>query len=311
MDNVNRAAVELVDEAIDFADELNLEVRHLDNEAVVLDFGIEADGGIEAGLLLAEIQTGGLATVQTRVDDLGSVTLPFVELSTDHPALSLLGCQQSAWIVRTEGFSGYGAGPARVQADNAGAGQYAQATDFDLTVLALEADTLPDADVVETVAEATGVGTAGVFLPTAPTASIVGSVTMAARAAEVALERFQSLGGDPTAVVSATGSAPVAPVADGYRAAMARTNDAIAYGGRAHLVVESAPSAVDELAFESSAAYGESFETVLGAADWDLLNVDQSVFAPAQVTVDVRGGPTHAVGSVEPDRLASLLDCHP
>ncbi|MFB6298674.1 MAG: methenyltetrahydromethanopterin cyclohydrolase [Halobacteriales archaeon] len=310
MDNVNRAAVELVDEAIDFADELNIAVHHLDNEAVVLDFGVVADGGIEAGLLLAEIQTGGLATVQTRVDDLAGVTVPFVELSTDQPALALLGCQQSAWILRADGFDGLGAGPARVRADNAGAGRYAQASDFDLTVLALEADTLPDEAVVERVADATGVGTASVFLPTAPTASIVGSVTMASRAAEVALERFQSLGGDPTAVLSATGSAPIAPVADDFRTAMARTNDAIAYGGRAHLVVESAPSGVEAIAFESSDAYGESFETVLDAAEWDLLNVDQSVFAPAQVTVDVRGGPTHAVGGVEPDRLAALLDLY-
>ena len=69
MESLNRMAVELVDEAIDFADELAIEVQELDNGAMVLDFGVEAVGGIEAGLLLAEIQTGGLATVQTGVGE--------------------------------------------------------------------------------------------------------------------------------------------------------------------------------------------------------------------------------------------------
>ena len=42
MESLNRMAVELVDEAIDFADELAIEVVELDNGAVVLDFGVEA-----------------------------------------------------------------------------------------------------------------------------------------------------------------------------------------------------------------------------------------------------------------------------
>ena len=39
MESPNRMAVELVDEAIDFADELAIEVQELDNGAMVLDFG--------------------------------------------------------------------------------------------------------------------------------------------------------------------------------------------------------------------------------------------------------------------------------
>ena len=69
MESLNRLAVELVDEAIDFADELNVDVFELDSGATVLDFGVEAAGGLEAGLLLAEIQTAGLATIQTRMDE--------------------------------------------------------------------------------------------------------------------------------------------------------------------------------------------------------------------------------------------------
>ncbi|MEF8774686.1 MAG: methenyltetrahydromethanopterin cyclohydrolase, partial [Halobacteriales archaeon] len=71
MESLNRMAVELVDEAIDFADELGVAVHELDNEATVLDFGVEVESGVEAGLLLAEIQTAGLATVQARMGEVG------------------------------------------------------------------------------------------------------------------------------------------------------------------------------------------------------------------------------------------------
>jgi hypothetical protein len=83
MESLNRMAVELVDEAIDFAGELNVDVLELDSGATVLDFGVEAAGGIEAGLLLAEIQTAGLATIQTRMDEVAGAPFPYVELTTD------------------------------------------------------------------------------------------------------------------------------------------------------------------------------------------------------------------------------------
>ncbi|HET7322773.1 MAG TPA: methenyltetrahydromethanopterin cyclohydrolase, partial [Halococcus sp.] len=90
MDSLNRMALELVDEAIDFTDELGISAYELDSEATVLDFGHDTPGGIEAGLLLSEIQTAGLATVQTRMGEIGSAPIPHVELTTDRPALALL-----------------------------------------------------------------------------------------------------------------------------------------------------------------------------------------------------------------------------
>ena len=46
MESLNRMAIELVDEAIDFAEELGIGAYELDNEATVLDFGIDVSGGI-------------------------------------------------------------------------------------------------------------------------------------------------------------------------------------------------------------------------------------------------------------------------
>mgnify|MGYP002760241048 FL=1 len=67
MESINRTAIELVDEALDFAGELDVAGYELDNGATVIDFGVDATGGVEAGLLMAEIQTAGLASVNPRL----------------------------------------------------------------------------------------------------------------------------------------------------------------------------------------------------------------------------------------------------
>ena len=304
MESLNRAAVELVDEAIDFADELGIVVHHLENDAVVLDFGVEAPGGLEAGLLLAEIGTGGLASVDTRLEPVAGGVRPRVELSTDHPALCLFGAQPSMWPLDEVGFDGRGGGPAQLPRGSAEAAGVPYEEDFDLMVLTVEGASLPGAGVARHVAEETGAPTSGVYLVAAPLASLAGSVAMAARAAEVALLRLTHLGVEATAVRSITADAPVAPVAGDERTAVARTNDALAFGGRAHVVAEAAPTDPSQLVFGATSPDGP-FADIMAAADWDLDAVDRGAFAPAQVTLDVLGGDTHLVGGVDEDALAA------
>lgn len=309
MESLNRNAIELVDEAIDFAGELNVAVSELPSGAMVLDFGVEADGGIEAGLLLTEIQTAGIATVQTRMDTVANATLPHVELSTDHPALALLCSQKAGWELTVDDFDGLGSGPARAlvgeESEFERVGYY---DEFDLTVLAIESDQLPGEAVVEAIAERAGVEDSGVFLPTYPTASAVGSVTAAARAAELATFRLSELGYDPTNILSAAGSAPVAPVAGDEATAMGRTNDAIAYGGRAYLRVREDFGRFDELPSIAPAEYGQPFEEIFASVEWDFEAIDPAVFAPGAVTVDVEGGPTYALGETDQQLLAESFD---
>jgi methenyltetrahydromethanopterin cyclohydrolase len=128
---------------------------------------------------------------------------------------------------------------------------------------------------------------------------------MAARAAELAVFRLFELGYDPRNVVSAMGSAPVAPVSHDEGAAMARTNDALAYGGRVQLrVTEDAPDVFADVPSTAAAEHGTPFADIFEAADWDLYEVDASVFAPAQVTVDVLDGPTYCHGGTSEALLA-------
>jgi len=300
MESPNVMAVELVDEAIDFADELAVDVRELDDGATVLDFGVETVGGIEAGLLLAEIQTGGLATPQTAMGSVDGAPLTHVELQTDHPALALLCSQKAGWELSVGGFEGLGSGPARaLVAEEEEFARTGYADEADFAVLAVETDSPPVAEVADRVAEMAGVDPAATFLPVFSTASITGSVTLAARAAELAAFRLAELGYDPLDMLSATGRAPVAPVADDEEGAMARTNDALAYGSEVHLTVAEPFDRFDEVASTAREEYGRPFAEVFEAADWEFSEVPRGVFAPAKVTVDVVGGDAHVVGELD------------
>ena len=300
MESLNRMAIELADEALEFAAELNVGAHELENGATVIDFGVEAEGGIEAGLLLAELQTAGLATVQTRMDEVAGAPMPHVELATDRPAHALLCSQKSGWELSLENFEGLGSGPARALVAEEDVFRAVGYTDaFDLTVLAVESDSLPTAAVAEHVADRTDLNTQSVYLPAYRTASIAGSASAAARAAEIAVFRLFELGYDPTDILAASGSAPVPPVPADEATALGRTNDTVAYGGQVHLVVREDDESLADIASSASETYGKPFIEVYEDAEWDFSAVEQSAFGPAQVTVDVVGGPTYATGDVD------------
>ncbi|QKY19107.1 methenyltetrahydromethanopterin cyclohydrolase [Halolamina sp. CBA1230] len=298
MESINRMAVELVDEALDFADELNVAPYELDSGATVLDFGVEADGGVEAGVLLAEIQTAGLSTVTTRMGRVDGAPVPHVELSTDHPGVALLCSQKAGWELDFDVFDGLGSGPARAlvgeESEFEAVGYY---DEFDLTVLAVESIELPDEQIAAHVADLAGVEESGVFLPTFALGSIAGSVAAGARAPETAVWQLFEAGYDPDDVLSVSGTAPVAPVGYDESEAMARTNDALAYGGEVHLTVaRDDEDAFASISSDAGAEFDEPFADIFEAHDWDFEALPASVFGPAAVTVDVADGPTYRFG---------------
>ncbi|MFC7073603.1 methenyltetrahydromethanopterin cyclohydrolase [Halovenus rubra] len=305
MESLNRMATELVDEAIDFAEELTIDAHTLPNEATVLDFGVDLPGALEAGLLLAEIQTAGLATVGSTVDELAGAPLTHVEVTTDHPALALLCSGKAGWELETENFQGLGSGPARaLVAEEEIFRNIGFEDEFDFAVLAVESDQLPTAEVASTVAERTNVPESSIFLPTFSTASITGSAVAGSRAAELAVFRLAELGYDPLDVLSVSASAPLAPVAESEPTAMARTNDAVAYGGQVHLVVEEPFDKFSQIVSTAPTEYGDPFVDIFESVDWAYGDLPVELFAPAQVTVDVRGGDTHVYGETDESVLA-------
>jgi methenyltetrahydromethanopterin cyclohydrolase len=309
MDSLNRMALELVEEAIDFTDELGIAVFELDNGATVLDFGHRVPGGIEAGLLLAELQTAGLATVQTRMGTVADAPFPHVELTTDRPALALLCSQKADWELSRDGFEGLGSGPARaLVAEDELFSRVGYADEFDFGVLAVESGDPPTEGVAEEVAKRAGIESSSLFLPTTPTASLAGSLTVAARAGELAAVRLADVGYDPLDIHSVSASAPLAPVSDGEAAALGRTNDALAYGGQVHMTVAESFDRFDELPSTAAAEYGTPFEDIFASVGWSFADLPSGLFAPAQLTVDVLGGPTHVLGETNDELLAESFD---
>ncbi|WP_255167565.1 methenyltetrahydromethanopterin cyclohydrolase [Natrononativus amylolyticus] len=309
MESLNRMAIELVDEALEYAEELNVGAYELENEATVLDFGLEFDGGIEAGLLLTEIQTAGLATPGRDLAEIGGAPIPHVELSTDQPALALLCSQKASWELATEDFEGLGSGPARALVAEETEFRTVGYTDaFDLTALAVETDREPTAAAAAQVADLAEVEPTGVFLLAFPTASVAGSVTNAARVAELATFRLTELGYDPLNIVSATGRAPVAPVAASEEAAIGRTNDAVAYGGTAHLVVREEFDAFESVPSTAADEHGRPLASVFDDLEWNFEEVPADLFGPAKVTIDVLGGPTYVYGETSEDVLVESFE---
>ena len=305
MDSLNRTATEIADEAIDFAEELGIEAYDLENSGRVLDFGVEAPGGIEAGLLCTELQTAGLATVSTRMNDLAGAPMPQVELTSDRPALALLGAQKAGWELSVGAFEGLGSGPARALVGGEEVFERIGYRDsFDFAVLTTEADQLPDEQVVERIAEVAGVSPEGVLVCGFATGSPVGSVTVGSRAAELAMFRLAELGYDPLQVRSVSGDAPLAPISHDEGVAIGRTNDALVYGGRVHLVVEEGFEDFEEVPSTAADDYGRPSADVFEEVGWEFADVPEGFFAPAQVTIDVIDGPTGVYGETDEDVLA-------
>ena len=105
-------------------------------------------------------------------------------------------------------------------------------------------------------------------------------------------------------MLTATASAPVAPVADADGEALARTNDALAYGGQVHLTVEEPFDRIDEVPSTAADEYGRPFADVFDEHDWDFYDMPVELFAPAQVTVDVVGEGVSVVGRTDEALLA-------
>jgi methenyltetrahydromethanopterin cyclohydrolase len=143
------------------------------------------------------------------------------------------------------------------------------------------------------VAERAGVPPSALTLLMAPTASVAGSVQIAARVVEIALHKLHELDFDVRRVVAGFGSCPLPPVAGDDMAAIGRTNDAVLYGGQVHLTVEGDDDALRELVervpASASSDYGEPFGKVLGDADFDFYAIDPLLFSPAQIRLTSAG----------------------
>jgi methenyltetrahydromethanopterin cyclohydrolase len=286
---LNHRAELLVHSLIDDAGRLRVGVRKSAG-ATVVDCGIEARGGLEAGRLLAEVCMAGLGTVEIAPGNADLWPGPTVVVRTDAPVAACMASQYAGWKVQHEKFFAMGSGPMRALAgkeelfDKIGYREQAEAA-----VGVLETRSFPPDDVLQSLAEACGVSMERLTILVAPTASQAGGVQIAARSVETALHKLIELGFDLSRIESGFGTAPLPPVARDDLAAIGRTNDAILYGAEVTLWLrgddESLRQIGPKIPSSASADYGEPFVEIFKRYGGDFYQIDPLLFSPAVITL--------------------------
>lgn len=292
--SINALAAPLIDSLVADADRLRLGLRRLENGCLLVDAGIEAPGGLEAGRRIAEICLGGMGRVELIAGSQVAGWPVSVQVHTSDPVLGCLGSQYAGWsLSHGEGkgaFRALGSGPGRALAVKEPLFEELGYRDrFDRTCLVLEVDTPPPLPLVEKVARDCGITPAGLTLILTPTRSLAGAVQIVARVLEVALHKAHALGFDLAAIRDGLGSAPLPPPAPDFMTAMGRTNDAILFAGQVQLYVAGPDDAAEHLArrLPSSASrdYGRPFAEVFKSYGYDFFQIDPLLFSPARVLV--------------------------
>jgi methenyltetrahydromethanopterin cyclohydrolase len=302
--SLNQRAHELADRLSAEADAMRVAVSTLDGGTRLIDCGSGVLGGLEAGRQFAQICMGGLGWVSFAPVVLEGRWLPGLTVVTDRPALACLASQYAGWRLDRDGYFAMASGPGRalIRAE-----ELYDDLDVDeragTAVLCLETRDAPPETVTGYVAERAGVATRDLTLLFAPTASLAGSVQIAARVVETALHKLHEVDFDVGRVVSGFGSCPLPPVAGSDPEAIGRTNDAVLYGGQVELTVDAPDdeleAVVPRLPASASRDYGEPFGDVLERAEWDFYKIDPLLFSPAEVRLtSVSSGRSFHAGGV-------------
>jgi len=303
---LNERAMRLADHLAANAQSYRIDVGQTASGARLLDCGVRAAGGLQAGLALARVCLAGQAEVALVPGEVAGVPCPTVVVSSDHPLTACMACQYAGWQIAVGNFFAMGSGPMRAA--------YGGEELFDkiagrerppVAVGVLETRKLPDDAVVEYLCERLQLPAGKLTLLAAPAASIAGTLQVVARSLETALHKLFELGFDLNQVVSGFGSAPLPPVAAGELQAIGRTNDAILYGGQVVLWVQAEDEQIAALGpkVPSSASpdHGSPFSAIFERYERDFYKIDPMLFSPAQIVLqNLKTGKSHMFGGVEP-----------
>lgn len=306
---LNVGALEVCRRLRERESQLRVRVRQGEDSATLIDCGVAARGGLEAGRLLAEVCLAGLGQVRfaPAASELGAG--PMVTVATDQPVAACMASQYAGWQISGERFFGMGSGPMRAAAGKEelfdAIGHHERP---DEVVGVLETATLPPPEIVERIAADCGVAPQRLTLLVARTASLAGGVQVVARSVETALHKLHELGFDLDQVLSGFGAAPLPPVAENDLQAIGRTNDAVLYGGDVNLWVEASDDELRDLGprvpSQASPDFGQPFAELFERYDRDFYRIDPLLFSPARVVlINVRSGRSHAFGALRPDIL--------
>lgn len=315
--SVNKSVQPLVAVILNNSDTLGVEVNRYSNGATVVD---GHNGSYEFGRLLGEVCLGGLGAVTFVPLQVGSLQLPGVQVITSHPVIACMGSQYAGWNVKIkkEGekkptFSCMASGPARALArvetelyeeinysDNDEAG-----------TIVFETPGIPPEDAMDYVAKKCNISPENLVVVCAPTASVPGSVQIAARIVETSIHKLLQLHLNPAYIQHGYGTTTIAPVAKNDLTAMGRTNDSLIAGGCVYLTVDvpaeeegSIKEILAQAPSNTSPSYGRPFFETFQEVEFDFYKIDKGIFAPAVITLNnIQTGHVFLAGAINEDLL--------
>jgi methenyltetrahydromethanopterin cyclohydrolase len=308
--SMNRRALWLVEAILAHAQERKVVLHLIEGGGRFIDCGIEARGGLLAGLELTRVCMGDLASVQIVPGEVGGRPVPCVQVMTDHPVQACLGAQYAGWAVSQGKYFAMGSGPMRAVRGREPIFDVIGFRESETSVAGvLETRKPPPPAVVAIIAEECQVTPASVTLLAAPTASLAGGVQIVARSVETALHKLAELQFDLSRIHSAHGTAPLPPVAGDDLTAIGRTNDAVLYGARVVLFVTGDDESLEQIGprvpSSSSRDHGQPFSSIFARYNHDFYAVYPLLFSPAEVVFqNLQTGRAHAFGRLETEVLA-------
>ncbi len=284
------------------------EIRHASGGAI-LDCGVKAVGGIQAGLRLAAACLSDLASVSLIPASTELPAAHAIQVATDHPLMACMASQYAGWEVKGDDFFAMASGPMRLLARKEELIRELEFEDHsDCAVGVLETSQVPSEDVLGSMAEACGLPPSVVTLCVARTASLAGTIQVVARSLETALHKLHELQFPWECILSGVGRAPLPPVAETDLRAIGWTNDAILYGGEVTLWVKCEDSLIEEFGprvpSNASSDFGDPFAAIFEKYGHDFYRIDRQLFSPALVHFcNLATGRTHVFGEMRPDVL--------
>jgi len=314
--SVNRLASRLLEKLVENPVFYGVTVDKTQSGVTIIDAGVDAKGGFQVGRLVTEICMGGLGKAKLTSRRYGGLELPAIFVFTDHPVIATLGSQYAGWQISEDGYFAIGSGPARALALKPKEifEEIGYRDECDKGIIVLETDKHPSTDLLKRFTKDCGISAKNLVVILTPTTSLAGATQVAGRIVETGIHKLRRLGLDPNVILHAWGAAPIPPVHPKFTRAMARTNDAILYGGTAFYVVdyddeEKLKTIVEKAPSGASKDYGKPFIEIFKKANYNFYDIDPDLFAPAVVAVNnTKTGRTFQSGKINVDALMKSFD---
>ena len=326
MIDLNLRSEHLIADALARQTELGISAHSIEKGGTLIDFGVNVDGSLAAGIILARICMADLAECRLVFQQGVSNVLPpmaAVQVQTDHPVLSCLASQYAGWEFKLGDFFSMVSGPGRWHRKPAEkviqeireiipSGLASNEANPQQIVLVMETRKLP-ADLnslFQSIGDSCGVDPARVTVCVAPTASTSGLVQIVARSVETAVHKLHELDFPLSGLRAGQGTALIPPTAGDDLQCLGWTNDCVLYGSQVQLWVDAHDHWIEEFGPQipscSSADFGQPFLNTFKNTNYNFYEIDPLLFSPAEIVlINERSGRIFHFGQRRPDILAN------